>query len=262
MFNKHNWHILSGLVRRDIASRYRTSVLGVFWTVLTPLMNLLIFTVMFGTVFASRFANVGGHGGLSTFALLLFSGLIIFNFLMEVLSKSPTTIVNSANFVKKIVFPIELLPVVVAGSALLQLLISFLVLVAVSIFIIGPPSPLLLLAPIVVMPLIVMALGFSWILASLGVYFRDINQVIGPIATGLMFLSPMFTERNSMPEWLRSWLVLNPLTIPIESFRHVVLFGAQPDWTALAIYSLAAVLVAIAGHRFFFFTRRGFADVL
>jgi lipopolysaccharide transport system permease protein len=107
-----------------------------------------------------------------------------------------------------------------------------------------------------------MCLGLAWILAALGVYFRDIGQLVGPLVTATMFLSPVLFQRASMPDWLQPWLLFNPLTIPVESVRNVALFGQPPDWTALGLYTLAAIAVAFVGEAFFQATRRGFADVL
>jgi lipopolysaccharide transport system permease protein len=119
-----------------------------------------------------------------------------------------------------------------------------------------------ILAPAAFVPLIVLVLGIAWVLASIGVYFRDVSQIVAPLVTATMFLSPVFFQRTSLPPWLQPWLSLNPLAIPVESFRNAVIFGIQPDWRSLGYYALVAVLIAFLGYQFFQKTRTGFADVL
>lgn len=255
-------NITMDLIRRDVASRYRGSVFGLLWALLTPLMMLAVFTLMFGVVVKARWSEGGADQSTSFFALALFSGLIVFNFFSEVISKAPTLIISNANLVKKVVFPIELLPIVATGAALFQLAISFVVLLLFIWAIVGGVPISIVLAPLTIAPLVIMLLGLSWFLAALGVYFRDISQIIGPVLTAAMFLSPIFVSRTSMPIWLQPWLVLNPMCIPVESFRSVVIFGTHADWTALGSYCMVAIAVAFLGYQFFQKTRKGFADVL
>jgi lipopolysaccharide transport system permease protein len=264
MISQRDFQVLSNLIRRDVAGRFKGSFFGLGWALLTPLLTLSVFTLMFGSVFGVKWAAASANQNHSVgfFALALFCGLMFFNFYAEVLSKSPGAILNNATFVKKIVFPIEILPAVVTGSAMVQLGISLVVLLVFTLIITGSLSPYILLAPLTIVPFVLMVQGLAWVLAALGVYFRDISQMIGPILTASMFLSPMFTPRTSMPEWLRPWVVLNPLTVPIENFRNVVLMDTPPSWQALAIYFCVALIVAMLGRLFFEKTRGGFADVL
>lgn len=255
-------NITKDLIRRDVAGRYKGSVFGALWTLLTPLMMLAVFTLMFGVVVKARWSEGSADQSTSFFALALFCGLIVFNFFSEVVSKAPTLIIANANLVKKVVFPIELLPVVATGAALVQLAISFFVLLLFIWLIVGWIPISAILAPLMIAPLVVTLLGLSWFLAALGVYFRDVNQIIGPVLTAAMFLSPIFVSRSSMPTWLQPWLVVNPMCVPVESLRSVVVFGVQPDWKALGYYSLVAIVAAFLGHQFFQKTRKGFADVL
>ncbi|WP_210212131.1 ABC transporter permease [Mesorhizobium sp. M8A.F.Ca.ET.057.01.1.1] len=196
------------------------------------------------------------------FAVVLFCGLIVFQFFAEVVTLAPGLIVANANYVKKIVFPIQILPLVSAGAALFHAAVSLLVLLVFAFIVFGYIPATVVLAPLVFAPLIVMVLGIAWILASIGVYFRDMSQIVAPLVTATMFLSPVFFQRTSLPIWLQPWLSLNPLAIPVESFRDVVLFDIEPDWLALGSYLLVAIAVAFLGYQFFQKTRRGFADVL
>lgn len=257
--------LLLSLIRREISGRYRGSAFGLLWSLLTPLFMLVIYTFVFGFVMKSRWSMPNGttaEHSTAEFGVILFAGLIIFQFFSEVVGAAPGLVVNNRNYVKKIVFPIQILPVVSAGAALFHAAISLLVLLAFAWFVFGGIPLTVILAPLAFAPLVVMTLGFAWALASIGVYFRDIGQIVPALLTATMFLSPIFFQRTALPAWLQPYLSLNPLSIPVEAFRNVTLFGQQPDWTALGYYSLVALLVAALGEKFFQLTRRGFADVL
>ncbi|OHV62392.1 sugar ABC transporter permease [Mesorhizobium sp. LCM 4577] len=253
------------LVRREIVGRYRGSALGLFWSLLNPLFMLAVYTFVFGVVMKSRWTVPGqqeAQHSTGEFAVILFCGLIAFQFFAEVVSSAPGLIVANANFVKKIVFPIQILPVVTAGAALFHAAVSLVVLLGFAFSVFGHIPTTVVLAPIAFLPLIVLVIGIAWILASVGVYFRDMSQIVAPLVTATLFLSPVFFQRASLPDWLQPWLSLNPLAIPVESFRNVVIFGLLPDWAALGCYSVAAIVIAFVGYQFFQKTRRGFADVL
>ncbi|MBZ9888585.1 ABC transporter permease [Mesorhizobium sp. BR1-1-3] len=257
--------LIFSLIKREITGRYRGSVLGLLWSLLNPLFMLAVYTFVFGVVMKSRWTMPDQHSAAHStgeFAVILFCGLIVFQFFAEVVSLSPNLIVSNANYVKKIVFPIQILPVVSSGAALFQAAVSLLILLVFGFIIFGRVPATVVLAPVVFAPLIALVLGIAWILASIGVYFRDMSQIVTPVVTATMFLSPVFFQRTSLPTWLQPWLSLNPLAIPVESFRDVVIFGTMPDWTSLAYYSGAAIVVAGFGYQFFQKTRRGFADVL
>lgn len=260
-----NTDIVFSLIRREVAGRYRGSVLGLLWSLLNPLFMLAVYTFVFGVVMKSRWTipdQQSATHSTGEFAVVLFCGLIVFQFFQEVVSLAPGLIVANVNYVKKIIFPIQFLPVVSAGAALFHAAVSLLVLLVFAYTVFGKIPLTVVLAPVVFAPLVVLVLGIAWILASIGVYFRDMSQIVAPLVTATLFLSPVFFQRTALPAWLQLWLSLNPLAIPVESFRNVVIFGAQPNWTALGYYSLAAVVVAFLGYQFFQKTRRGFADVL
>lgn len=260
-----NFSFIFPLIRRAIAGRYRGSFLGMLWAVLSPLFMLAIYTFVFGYVMRARFSVPGtemAEHSTAQFAVTLFCGLTIYQFFSEVLAAAPSTILNNSNYVKKIVFPIEVLPVVSAGAALFHTAISVVILLVFTFVIFGSVSWTVVLAPVVFAPLFLMTLGFAWVLASVGVYFRDIGQIVPPLLTASMFLSPIFFPRTALPDWLQPYLSLNPLAIPVEALRDVAIFGVLPDWTLLGLYSLAAIVIAYLGYQFFQATRRGFADVL
>ncbi|MER9327583.1 ABC transporter permease [Mesorhizobium sp. M0488] len=260
-----NKDVLISLIRREVVGRYRGSMLGLLWSLLNPLFMLAVYTFVFGVVMKSRWAvpdQPSATHSTGEFAVILFCGLIVFQFFAEVVSSAPSLIVTNTNYVKKIVFPIQILPAVSAGAALFHAAVSLLVLFAFAYIVFGHIPLTALLAPAVFAPLVVMVVGIAWVLASIGVYFRDMSQIIAPLVTATMFLSPVFFQRTSLPAWLQPWLSLNPLAIPVESFRDVVIFGVLPNWMSLGYYSGVAVAVAVLGYQFFQKTRRGFADVL
>jgi lipopolysaccharide transport system permease protein len=257
------WHhrsLIWQMLERDVAGRYRGSVLGILWSLITPLFMLAVYTFVFGTVFNMRWTEQGTTT--PEFAILLFAGLTVFSLFSEVVVRAPTLVLSNANYVKKIVFPLVTLPIVALGSALFHTAVSLVVLfLAIIIVMDGIPLTAVLL-PLVLAPLMLFTLGLAWFLASLGVYFRDVTQMLGPIVMALMFLSPIFYPAAALPEWMRAYLFLNPLTLPIEQARDVLIWGRVPDLGALALYGVFAAAVAALGFLWFEKTRKGFADVL
>ncbi len=249
------------LLRRDIQSRYRGSVLGLLWSLATPLIMLAIYTFVFQYIFKSRWSDSAGETTLS-FATILFLGLSIHALLAEIITKSPVLITSNPNFVKKIVFPLELLSWITLFSAIFTFAISLgLLLVFILIEQHGIPVTALLL-PLIVLPYFLLLLGVSWGLAALGVYLRDIQQITGTLATLLLFLSPTFYSVNVLPKNMQSLIYVNPLSFVVESARAVLIYGRLPDLTGLIIYTAVAICVAILGYLFFRKARPGFADVL
>ncbi len=252
------------MIKREVIGRYRGSFLGLLWTFVNPILMLAIYTFVFGVVFKIRLdpQNTDIYDDKFAFALLLFTGLILFNLFSECLSRSPGLVLANVNYVKKVIFPLEILPLVSLGSALFHAGISFLVLVTFMLVIDHPIHWTLICLPIIVLPLLLLIMGLSWMLASIGVYVRDIGQFIGLILTMLLFLSPIFYPASALPESVRDYLFLNPLSFVIEQARAVTLYGQLPDWSGLAAYYMLASIVAWAGLMWFMKTRKGFADVL
>ncbi|BFG74351.1 ABC transporter permease [Paraburkholderia terrae] len=245
--------------------RYKGSFLGILWSLLTPLLMLSIYTFVFSSVFKSRWG--GGAADPQTaskgeFAVVLFAGMIMFNLFSECISRAPTLVLSHTNFVKKIIFPLEILPCVTLLSALFHLCVSVIILLLAELFTAGFVPPTAFLLPVVLIPLCVFILGASWILAATGVYLRDIGQTIGIFITALMFLSPVFFPVSSLPERFRKYVYLNPMTYPIEQSRDVLVWGRSIDWSRWGIYTAIALLVAWLGFAWFQKTRRGFADVI
>jgi lipopolysaccharide transport system permease protein len=256
--------LIKHMVLREVASRYKGSLLGLLWSVINPILMLSVYTFFFSVVFQSRWSGLSnmGSGSKFEFAIVLYAGLLVFNFFSECISRAPSLILSNTNYVKKVVFPLEILPWVSLGSALFHLLIGFIV-ILVFIALAGMPLHLsALLFPFVLLPLVPMIMGLSWLLSSLGVFFRDVGQIIGMVLTALMFLSPIFYPTSALPDSLQSLLYWNPLTFVIEQSRNVLIWGALPDLSGFVIYSSIALSFAWLGLLVFKAMRSGFADVL
>lgn len=223
---------------------------------------LAVYTFVFSVVFKARWNVNASSGSKTEFAMVLFAGLIVFNLFSECINRAPGLILANTNYVKKIVFPLEILPFVTLASAAFHMVISFIVWLLFFVIIFGLPPVTLVLLPVVLIPLVLLTLGLSWLLASLGVYLRDVTQFITILTTVLMFLSPVFYSVSSLPAAYRPFLRANPLTLTIEQARDVMIWGKAPDWAAWGAYLLASLLVAWLGFAWFQKTRKGFADVL
>ena len=252
------------MAQREVMGRYRGSVLGLAWSFFNPILMLAVYTFVFSVVFNARWG--GGASAMkesrTDFAIVLFVGMIVHTLFSEVLNRAPSLILNSQNLVKRVVFPLEILPVVALGAALFHGLISLVVLLFAFLLINGYLQWTAIFEPLVLMPLIVLSLGLAWMLASLGVFLRDVGQTVGIITTVLMFLAPVFYPISALPVGLRPWLMANPLTFIIEQSREVLVWGHLPDWIGLLQYTTVALIVAWAGYAWFQKTRKGFADVI
>lgn len=255
-----NRTLIRASIKREVLGRYRGSVLGVLWSFFNPVFMLAVYTFVFSVVFKARWS--GGSDSKTEFALILFAGLMVFSLFAECINRAPGLIVSNANYVKKVVYPLEILPWVSLGAAMFHALISLGVWMLAYLIFFGMPHLTALYLPLVVMPLVLVMMGLSWGLASLGVYLRDIAQFIGILTSVLMFLSPIFYPASALPEAYRPVLMLNPLTPVIEQARDVLFFGRAPDFSIIGIYFLIGLLVMWLGFAWFQKTRKGFADVL
>lgn len=255
-----NRSLVTASIKREIFGRYRGSLLGILWSFFNPLLMLAIYTFVFGTILKARWTvEAGSH---MEFALVLFAGLITFNLFAECINRAPSLIISNTNYVKRVVFPLEILPFVIVGSALFHYSISLGIWLLAYLLFYGAPHATALYLPLILLPLFIFTLGVSWMLASLGVFLRDVSQFIGIVTTAMMFLSPVFYPPSSVPVSYRPLLYLNPLTPAIEYSRDVLYWGQQPNFELLAIYLVAASMFAWLGFIWFQKTRKGFADVL
>lgn len=255
-----NRSLIKALVTREVLGRYSGSVVGILWSFFNPALMLFVYTFVFSVVFKARWGV--GSGSKTEFALVLFSGLLVFNLFAEVISRAPGLILSNTNYVKKVVFPLETLPLVALGAAVFHAFVSLLVWLLAYSSLFGLPHPTVLLIPFVITPLLLFIVGLAWALASLGVFLRDVSQFIGIIITGLMFLSPIFYPLTALPQEYRQMLLFNPLTPAIEMVRDVLYWGRVPDMVVLSIYYLVTAFIAWLGFAWFQKTRKGFADVL
>lgn len=256
-----NRQLVMQMTKRDVISRYRGSLIGLAWSFFNPLLMLAIYTFVFSTVFKARW-GVGQESSRAGFAAILFVGVIAHGLLAECINSAPGLILNNVNYVKRVVFPLEILPWISAGSALFHAVISFTVLLLAQLALgHGIPWTAVLL-PLVMLPLVFVAMGFGWLLASSSVYVRDIGMITGLFATALMFLAPVFYPLSSLPERIRWMMLANPLTFVIEQARAVLILGVPPDWAGLGIYALLALAFAWLGFWCFQRARNGFADVV
>jgi lipopolysaccharide transport system permease protein len=255
-----NKSLLRHLIKREIVGRYRGSILGILWSFINPLVMLAVYTVVFGYVFQSRWGVATDN--VHNFALVLFAGLIVFNLFSECVSRAPNLILSNVNYVKKVVFPLELLPWVSLGAALFHFIIGLSVVVVFNLVVNHTIEWTIIFLPVLLFPLGLLIVGVSWFLASLGVFLRDISQVIGLVLSVLLFLSPLFYPVSAVPEPFRALLYANPLTYVIDQARGLILWGRLPSIVGLAQYSLSASVTAYLGFYFFQRARKGFADVL
>jgi lipopolysaccharide transport system permease protein len=255
-----NRSLIAASARREVLGRYRGSVMGILWSFFNPLFMLAIYTFVFSVVFQARWG--GGTDSKTEFALVLFAGLMMFTLFSECITRAPNLVSTNVNYVKKVVFPLEILPVVTLLSAVFHMMISVGVwLIAYCLFF-GLPHATVLMLPVIVLPFATLVMGISWLLASLGVYLRDVSQFIGVVTSVAMFLSPIFYPVSALPEKYQHLLYLNPLTPVVEMTRDVLYWGKIPDPAILCTYSICNAAIAWLGFAWFQKTRKGFADVL
>jgi len=257
---RRNRNLIIASTKREVLGRYRGSVLGILWSFFNPLFMLAVYTVVFSVVFKARWST--GSNSKIEFALVLFAGLIIFNLFSECITRAPGLILSNVNYVKKVIYPLEILPVTILLAAGFHALTSLGIWFLAYILFFGIPAATTLLLPFIVLPFAMFIMGLSWALASLGVYLRDVSQIVGVITSVLMFLSPIFYPVDALPENFRHMLYLNPLTPVIEMTRDVLYWGKTPDARVLGIYWFATAIVAWLGFAWFQKTRKGFSDVL
>lgn len=252
--------VIGQLAKRAILGRYRGTVLGLLWSLLTPLLLLAVYTFVFGTILQVRW--VSQSGGNAEFAAILFSGMLVHGILAECLTQASTLIVSNPQYVKKVVFPLEALPWVTVISAFFQGVISTGILLAYLFFVQGsiPWTAVLFPIPLFVLAFVCIAVG--WLISATAVYLKDIAQMMGLLSTVLFFMAPILYPKTALPVEFQNLLYLNPLTYIIEQFRAVVLWGELPNWNGLGLYGVASVVIAWMSLAWFQRTRRGFADVL
>lgn len=259
-------------LQREVSGRYRSSLLGMSWPLLQPVVQIVVFTLIFyefmnmrwPAVSAAPMPSASEHGAL-VYALNVFAGLAVFNFVAEILGRAPVAVLSQPNLVTKVRFPLPLLPTVTTGAALLHVLVGTVTITLLATMTgIAPWSVLwqAWLMPAVLLPLFLYGLGAALLLSSLGVYVRDIGQVMPALSSLLMFLTPIFYPLSAVPESLRTGFAMNPITWGAETLRALLLSGVWPAMDVWSLHLLAAL--TFTAFSFFVFVRiqKGFADVL
>jgi lipopolysaccharide transport system permease protein len=253
--------LIGQFTRREIEGRYRSSALGLAWSFINPLVLLLVYTFVFGVVFRQRWPGVATEG-LTQFGLVLFAGMIAFGIFSECVGRAPGLIVGTPNYVKRVVFPLELLPLSVLGSALFHAAVGLVMLLGLHLVLGGAVFWTWLLIPVVLLPICLISLGLSWVLSSLGVFVRDLSYTVTLVVQVLFFLTPIFYPIDSVPGALRQVIRLNPLASGVEALRDVIFTGTMPEWGALGVAALLGLVSLIVGYAWFMKTRRAFGDVI
>ena len=246
--------------RREVLGRYRGSVLGVSWSVLTPMAMLAVYTLVFRHIFKAKWPGV--EDGNMSFALNLFAGLLVFNWAAEFLSRAPRLVTEQPNLVTKVVFPLQVLPWSSLLSSFFHAMVSCLVWLAGCLLFGQGVHTSWLALPLVFLALVPTLLGLGWALSALGVYFKDLGEIVGLVMGMMLFLTPVFFPLSVLPDFLQMWVQFNPLAIPIEALRHIGLMGVWPDFSSLVKLFLVGVGVSVLGAWLFEKSRKGFADVL
>jgi len=263
------WRLLWQLGCRDVQMRYKGSVLGLLWSLITPIMTVALYTFLFSGIFHAQWGEDFGsaraagespaHG---QYALILFTGLMLHTFLAEIMQRSGVVITQQANLVKKVVFPLHVLPAVVVFASVFQMLVSLLVLL-LGLVVSGQSVHASWVAlPLLILPFVVLGLGVSWVLAALGVFLRDLNQLMGWLIMALLFSAPVLYPLKTVSQKMGAWLYLNPLTYMVEEWRQVIYAGTWPHWQQWGVYLLVSMLMAVLGYSVFGKMKKGFADVL
>jgi lipopolysaccharide transport system permease protein len=253
------WELIQSLKKLEILARYRGSVLGLLWAFLTPLAMIAIFTLVFAGIFSARFGSNDSHWN---YAVYLFCGLLPWMMFQDTIQQSATTIVAHANLVKRVVFPLETLPVSKALAAIGSQLFGTIALVIAATVIQREIHPTLLLFPLLLIPQFLFTLGLAWLIASLGVFLRDIAQGITLLLMVWMYLTPIIYPESVVPERFKMLINLNPFTSLVRNYRRLFLEGLGPDWMSLAYFSVVAMIVFVFGYWWFARTRKNFADVI
>ncbi|CUW09729.1 Teichoic acid translocation permease protein TagG [Serratia grimesii] len=255
-----NRSLIYKLAKRDIEARYKGSAIGTLWAIVNPIIMLCVYSFVFSVVFQAKWGAL--PGGKGVFAIVLFAGLIIFNFLAECIGRGPSIFLGNVNYVKKVVFPLGCLPISAGLSALFNFMISFIILLVAQLVVFGKVPATALLFPVFFLPIFIIGLALLFLFSSIGVYLRDLSQAVPLIITFLMFLSPIFYPLSAIPVEYRPLMSINPLAFLIENTRELLIMGNMvPVSSFMTLYLSSACLLAFAVY-VFKKTKKGFADVI
>jgi lipopolysaccharide transport system permease protein len=258
---KENKDLTFRLAKREFTQRFQGSFFGWSWAILTPLLTAIVFTFIFSAVFQARW-QPGVQTGTFDFALILLTGVAIHSAFAEMLSRAPNLIIGNSSYVTKVIFPIEILPVVILINALLNMFLALGIVVLGNLILNGKLPVTIAFLPFILLPYLFFLLALNLFFGAVGVFFRDVSQLVGLLITLSMFLTPIFYPVSAVPPAFQAAMFLNPLTFVVEQTREVLLFGRAPDFWGLAIYMIASLVALAASYWFFQRLRKGFADVV
>ncbi len=251
--------LIQSFVKRDLQARYKGSAIGLFWSVIHPLIMLLLYTFVFSTILKIR---VGATEGTQYFAIYLFCGMLPWNAFAEGLSRSSGVILEHANLIKRAVFPSEVLPVYPVVSGIVNELIGFGILLTALVATAHAFSSAMLFLPVILLLQFTLTMGLAWIIAGTTVFVRDLGQILGVILTFWIFLTPIFYTVSLVPAQMRFLLAINPMYALVEGYRSLILKGQLPPWQSLAFLTLCASVAFLVGYRAFTRMQPAFADVI
>lgn len=257
----HNYDLFRQSLKREILQKYRGSYLGVLWNFILPLVMMLVYSFIFGVVFKARW-DMQVSSSNAEFAVILFVGISLYSVFSETVSVAPTLITSNANYVKKVIYPLEVLSMTGIGGTLVQLMFNLVVILVAKVIIIGRFDAMVLLFPLVLIPLLFLTLGISWLLSAIGVYIRDMRQAATIITLVFGYATPVFFPLTSVPKNLQWIMEINPMTTIVNSAREVLIYGAFPNWVALGIVFIVSYAIMLAGFYFFQKVKPGFADAM
>ena len=250
------------MTRRDISMRYKSSFLGSLWMFGQPLLQLLLYGFVFQVVLRSRWGIQAPDGKDIPFGLLLFCGILLHGLIVDTIVRSPSLIVSNTSYVKRVIFPLEILPLVSAAGTAIGLAFGMGILLAASLYYLGTLPYQALLLPIPLILLFVLTVGLGWLLSAVGVFFRDLSQLTTSLGTIMLFTAPICYPAEMVPQRFRWLLNINPLTVPVEAVRTLMFSHNAVDWASMGVYAAVAALTATLGYAVFYRMRPGFADVL
>ena len=252
-----NRYLIGQLVKRDVLLRYRGAFFGVVWIFLSPLLMLAIFAFVFGQIFQSRWSTQPES---LPYWVMLFTGLIMFNVFSETVAKAPTSVRGYPNYVKKIIFPVDILPIVPLGSATIHAAFNFIVLI-VALTLTSNLHAGVSLLPVLIIPLFFLSMGFAWFLAAWGVFIKDMSQIVPIFIQMLFFLSPILYPVSAVPQALRPVYSYSPVSIVIEAGRQAI-SGGNIDWAMWFMALVIGIVASLLGYAFFQHNRDEFSDAL
>lgn len=256
-----NYYLIKTLIKKDIIGKYRGSFFGLLLPILNSLFMLAIYTFVFSFVFNAKYSMENNSN--INFSLTLLIGLLVFNIFSEALHRSPSLILSNRNYVKKIIFPLNTLPLIILITALFHFILTFILWCFLYIFFVGPIeiSSAIFLIPII-FSYSIFILGIIFLISAVGVYFRDIEHFISPISTLMLFCTPIFYPISILPESIRKYIFLNPISYPVLEIRELLIYGNSFNYLNFILFTSFSIIFFLFGFYIFKLLRKGFADVI